>query len=239
MLAEVWDSLLYFPLLNALIYLYNTLAGQNLGWAVIWLTIVLRVVLLPFTVISIKGGEKQKKVEEDAYRAAEVYKNDPVAQKEELRRIMKQHRVSPWARTFTLVIQAVVFVVLYQVFMHGISGEHIAKNLYSSVDYPGKPETIFYGFELGRTHDTLWAGIAAGYLFISILLHNLQRPQWQKSDLYFLIFFPLSVFSVLWFLPMVKSLFILTASLFSDIVGLTIRALLPEKKVEEKAAEHH
>jgi YidC/Oxa1 family membrane protein insertase len=239
MLVQLWDTFLYLPLLNALVYLYNTIALQNLGWAVVWLTILLRLVLLPFTIISIRGASKEKKLAEDAAKAVQVYKNDPVAQKEEMRRIMKQHHISPWARTFTLIIQAVVFILLYQVFIHGITGERVAKELYTFIDYPGKLNTIFYGFELGKTHETLWAGITAIYLFISILLHHLKRPQWQKSDLYFLIFFPLSVFVALWILPMVKSLFILTTAVFSDIIVLAMQRILPEKKVEEHAESGH
>lgn len=239
MISELWNSLLYLPLLNALIYLYNTIALQNLGWAVVWLTVLLRIVLLPFTIISIRGSDKQKKLEEAAAEAAQVYKNDPVAQKEEIRRMMKQHHVSPWARTLTIVIQAIVFIVLYQVFIHGISGEKIVRNLYSFVDYPGRLNSSFYGFDLGKAHDTLWAAIAGGYLFLSVLLNNLKRPQWQKSDLYFLIFFPLSVGVALWFLPMVKSLFILTAALFSDMVMIVMKLLLPEKKADEHGGEHH
>lgn len=240
MLAQLWNTFLYLPLLNALIYLYNTIALHNLGWGVVWLTILLRIVLLPFTIISIRGATKEKKIAEDAAKAVEIYKNDPVAQKEEMRRIMKQHHISPWARTLTLVIQAVVFILLYQVFIHGITGERVSKDLYAFIDYPGKLNTLFYGFELGKVHDTLWALVTAIYLFISILLHHLKRPQWQKSDLYFLIFFPLSVFVALWILPMVKSLFILTTAVFSDIIMLGMQLILPEKKANEHAeTEHH
>jgi YidC/Oxa1 family membrane protein insertase len=239
MLVQLWDTLLYIPLLNALIYLYNTIAGQNLGWAVVWLTVALRIILLPFTIISIRGAGKEKKLEEAAAEAVQIYKNDPVAQKEEMRRIMKQHHISPWARTLTLVVQAIVFIVLYQVFIHGITGEKIMKNLYASVDFPGKLYTQFFGFELGKVHDTIWASIVGGYLFISILVQNLKRPRWQKSDLYFLIFFPVFVGITLWFLPMVKSLFILTTAIFSDIVTLILKTLLPEKKKDESASSAH
>ena len=239
MLTLLWENYLYYPLLNALIYLYTTLAGHNLGWAVIWLTIALRIVLLPFTIISIRNGEKHKKMEEEAAHAAMIYKNDPVLQKEEVRRVMKKNRISPWARTLTLAVQAIVFIVLYQVFMHGIRGEQITKHLYSFVEYPGKLVTNFYGFELGATHTLFWPCVAGGYLLISSLLHSLKKQNWQKSDLYFLIFFPLSTILVLWFLPMVKSLFILTAALFSDTVGLMMMALIPQKKKEEQEETGH
>jgi YidC/Oxa1 family membrane protein insertase len=233
MFVYLWNTVLYLPLLNALIYFYNTIAGQNLGWAVVWLTVVLRLALLPFSVISILSRDKHERMIEEAQHVSEVYRNDPVLQKEEVRRIMKKNKISPWARTLTLVVQAIVFLVLYEVFIHGISGEQIARHLYPSVNFPGKLSTNFYGFDLGQTHTVIWPAIAGGYLLISSLLHSLNKKNWEKSDLYFLIFFPLSVFAVLWFLPMVKSLFILTTALFSDTIGLGMQFIFPKKKSQE------
>jgi hypothetical protein len=54
--------------------------------------------------------------------------------------------------------------------------------------------------------------------------------------MYFLLFFPLITFIVLWYLPMVKSLFILTTMIFSDIVGLIIGAARWMFKPKAKAA---
>ena len=241
MLSLIWFTFLYQPLFNALIWIYSNVAGQNLGWAVVWLTIFLRIVLLPLTIISERNSVRQIKVEEEARAAAEIYKNDTIAQKEEARRIMKKYHVSPWAKIVTLFIQALVLVLLYQVFIRGISGEKVIKILYPGVDFPGKINTVFYGFEIGRLHDTLWAGLAAAYLLVSIIIENRGRASWQKSELYFLIFFPLFTFIILWYLPMVKSLFLLTTLIFSDIIALAARAISGGKKDANGHAEagHH
>ncbi len=230
MLGLIWFTFLYQPLFNALIWIYSNVANQNFGWAVIWLTIFLRIALLPFTIISERNATLQRKVEEEAGAAADIFKNDPIAQKEEARRIMKKYHVSPWAKIVTLFIQALVLVLLYQVFIRGISGEKVVKILYPGVDFPGKINTVFYGFEIGRTHDVLWAGLAAAYLLGSIIVEKRQSASWQKSELYFLIFFPLFTFAVLWYLPMVKSLFILTTMIFSDIIGLLHNLFFSSKK---------
>lgn len=219
MLSSIWFSFLYQPLFNALILIYSQLSDKNLGWAVIWLTIGLRVVLLPLSIISERDAAKKEKVEEAAKLAAKAYKGDVVVQNEEIRKIMKKNRVSPWAKVITLLIQLLVLVVLYQVFIRGISGERMFKTLYSWVEFPGKINTNFYGAEIGLNHNVFWAGLAAIYLLLSIYVID-RKKKWNSASVTFLFIFPLFTFVALWILPMVKSLFILTTMIFSDIVTL-------------------
>ena len=182
--------------------------------------------------------QRQKALAE-AETAIKVFKNDAVAQREAARNIMRKYHISPWAKVLMLGIQLLVLIVLYQVFIQGITGERIARTLYPTVvDFPGKINTNFYGFEIGKRHDAVWAGIVAVYLFVSIFVENRRRPSWDKSQMTYLFAFPALTFAVLWYLPMVKSLFILTTIIFSDIIGL-LRFLLFSEKVKPKEVVHH
>ena len=234
MLSYFWVTYLYQPLFNGLIWIYLNIADRNMGWAVVWLTIFLRIILLPFTIISERDALKQKEVEEQAVKASKAFKNDPVAQKEEIRRIMRKHRVSPWAKVVSLGFQVLVFVLLYQVFIRGISGERIAKLLYHWIDFPGKINSDFYGFNIAAHHDVFWAGIVAIYLFLSIYIGEASKPKQDKSKLTFLFLFPAFTFFALWYLPMVKSLFVLTTMIFSDIIGSIRKMFFSRKKTEVK-----
>ncbi len=229
MLGEIWFTYLYQPLFNALIWIYTFIAGQNLGWAVVWLTIFLRLLLLPLTIISERNAIREDKVEAEAAKIAEAYKHDKVAQKEEIRKLMKKNKVSPWAKVFSLAIQFLVLILLYQVFVRGITGEKVVKILYPSIDFPGAINIIFYGFNIGKTHDWIWSGVVAVYLFVSILIENGSGKKMDKSKASFAIIFPLFTFFALWFLPMVKALFILTSMIFSDIIKLFRTVFFPVK----------
>lgn len=240
MFGYFWYTFLYQPLFNALIWIYEFVAGQNLGWAVIWLTIFLRIVLLPLTIMSERNAIIQERAAEEAQSVIGAYKNDLIAQKEAARKIVKKYRLSPWAKVVSLFIQLLVLVLLYQVFINGITGERMAKTLYDFINFPGKLNTVFYGFEIGRRNDSLWAGLAAGYLFISIFLESRGHKYWDRSQLYYLLFFPLFTFAILWYLPMVKSLFILTTMIFSDIISLIRHLIFPPKKPSDgHGAAHH
>ena len=230
MLSQIWFTFLYQPLFNALVWLYSNLADFNLGWAVIYLTIGLRLALLPLTIISERNVLRQDQADKEAEEALRQFKNDSVAQKNEYRRIIKKYKISPWAKVVTLLIQVLVLVLLYQVFMRGIIGDKMFKILYASLDYPGKLNVIFYGHNIGLVHDSLWAGIAALYLFVSIFIEHGGRKRWSSSEAVFAVAFPLFTFLALWWLPMVKSLFILTTMIFSDIITMLRMLIFPVKK---------
>ena len=142
-LGQFWYTFLLQPLFNVLIWLYSHVADGNLGWAVIWMTVFLRILLLPLTIISERNAVRQQEVEEEAYKTAKVFKGDQVKQNEEIRRIMKKKRISPWAKVLTLLIQLLVLVLLYQVFVKGITGDKVIKLLYSGIDFPGKIDVLF------------------------------------------------------------------------------------------------
>lgn len=231
MFSYIWFTYLYQPLFNVLIWIYSNWAGQNLGWAVVYLTIALRVVMLPLSIISERNAMRQEKFEEEVALKMKSFKHDPIAQKEELKKVMKKYKISPWAKTVMLLVQVLVLILLYQVFVRGITGEKMIKLLYPwMVDFPGKINTVFYGYEIGRLHDSLWAGVTALYLFGSIFLENRHRKKWESAQVIYLVVFPLFTFAILWVLPMVKSLFILTTMVFSDMLTILRHVFFPVKK---------
>lgn len=239
MLEIIWNDYLYRPLFNVLIWLYNNTAQQNLGWAVIYLTLLLRFVMLPITILSEIGAVKNQELEDEIRRTEKDFRNDPILQKEQIRKQIKKKKVRPWTKVVSLGIQLLVLILLYQVFLRGITGEKLIKFLYDWVDFPGSINIMFYGFNLGQTHDIVWPGLVALFLLIEIYLDfTRHKKQLEKSDLFYFIFFPVASFFILWILPMVKSLFILTSMTFSVIIhGLMVVLIKPKtpENTEKKA----
>lgn len=228
-MITIWNDFLYTPLFNLLIWIYNGWAGESLGWAIVYLTVILRTVLLPFSLINEYNKLKNEALYMEIKEIEKVYQNDEIIRKQEIRKAMKKRRVQPWAKVVVLGIQAVVLVLLYQVFIDGLTGEKIMHVLYPSVQWPGVMNTYFYGFDLGATHDLFWSG-AVGLFLLGSIYRNFRRFKGgvEKRDLTYFILFPFSVFLVLWILPMVKALFIFTSLLFSAIVGNIARLFFQE-----------
>jgi len=233
MFETIWNNLLFQPMFNVLIWLYENWAHSNLGWAVVYLTIGLRVLLLPLTIINEKNKLKNLELVDEMKRIDKEFHDDPVLKKQEARRILKHRKMSPWAKVASLGVQALVLVLLYQVFLRGITGEKLIKFLYDWVDFPGSINIMFFGFDLGATRDTIWAGGVGLFLLIEIYWDYRKQKDnimLTKRDLAYFIFFPLVSFMILWLLPMVKSLFVLTSLTFSVIIGWFMKLSSKPKK---------
>jgi YidC/Oxa1 family membrane protein insertase len=234
MFGTIWHDFLYTPLLNFLIFLYNTAAFGNLGLAIVYLTTLFRIVLLPFTVVSERSkilyeklGEKIKKIEHD-------FKNDPIQRNEMIRKTMREHRVSPWAKVVVLGVQALILVLLYQVFVGGINGK--LGDLYYWVAHPDFINTNFLGFDLGETRNFFWSGLVGAVLFLEIYFNSRGRPTGlTRSEVAYMIFFPAACFLALWILPMAKSIFILTSLIFSFFIILIRQRIKIRVKIEDNA----
>lgn len=231
MFEIIWNDFLYRPLFNGLIWIYNNWTDQNLGWAVVYLTIVLRVAMLPITIIGERNKVRNEGLEEELIKINKEYRKDPILQKQELRKHIKQRKIKPWASVLSLGIQLLVLILLYQVFWQGITGEKIIKILYDSVNFPGSINTIFYGFELGKIHDIIWSGFVGLFLLTEIYIdYKKRKPKLSQSDLFYFLLFPLFSVFILWLLPMVKSVFILTSMIFSIVVRQFTKVMFRPKK---------
>tara|TARA_Y100001970_G_C14146771_1_gene810307 strand:- start:601 stop:1299 length:699 start_codon:yes stop_codon:yes gene_type:complete len=219
MIFEFWQTFLYQPLFNALIWVYSNLANQNLGWAIVYLTVLLRLFLLPLSLKSERDRAKNAIVTKEIARLDKDFAKDHVLKKEEIRKVLKKHNISPWSKAVVLGIQGLVLVLLYQVFLRGITGKKIVEILYPFIEFPGKMNTEFYGAALGEPYNIYWSGLVMLVLMVEVYLEFRKRDQGlTKSDLAYFFLFPGFVFVFLYVLPMVKTLFIFTSILVSIVV---------------------
>jgi YidC/Oxa1 family membrane protein insertase len=213
-----WTTFFYAPLFNALIWLYNGPAQQNFGVAIIMLTVALRIVIFPLTLLSERNKHVYGRLETEIADIEKAYKNDEEQQKERIRELLRSRHVSPWARTSSLFIQALVLIVLYQVFMSGIRMNHFDV-LYPGITAPDFVFTDFLGTNLG-TRNWFWASIVGVWLFIEISAEQRRHKEAvTRPDLFYRIAFPVFSFLALWILPAAKSIFILTSMCFSFIIS--------------------
>jgi len=111
----MWNTIFFQPLLNALIFLYNLL-GQNLGLAIIGLTVLIRGALTPLTLPSLKSGQKMKELQPEINKLKEQYGKDKQEFAKKQLELFKAHGVNPAAGCFPQIIQLVVLIALYQAF---------------------------------------------------------------------------------------------------------------------------
>mgnify|MGYP003949069001 FL=1 len=232
MILEFWQTFLYQPLFNVLIWIYANLTDQNLGWAIVYLTILLRLVLLPLTIKSERNKSKNTLVAKEIIQLDKDFAKDHVLKKEEIRKVLKKHKISPWSKAVVLGIQGLVLVLLYQVFLRGITGKKIVEILYPFIEFPGQINTDFYGTALGDPYNIYWSGLVMAVLMIEIYFDFRKRKSGlAKSDLTYFFLFPGFVFLFLYILPVVKALFILTSILVSIVIHNISKVFLKPEEV--------
>ncbi len=239
MLHTIWNFYLYKPLLNLLIELYNTLGQGNLGWSVVLLTIFLRLFLIPLSFISERNAAKYEAVAQEMEVVSHYMKDDPVGHRETVRTLLKRKRIRPWASVLLLGIQFLVLVLLYQVFLGGMNPARLVTSLYPWVIRPDVINTNFYGLNIA--HRNIWSSLlVALLLYIEVTFsHRKKVDGVNKSDILFRFAFPAAVFFVLYSLPAVKAIFVLTSMGFSAIFHLFRPLFAPAKPAVAKTAKKH
>lgn len=216
-MGDFWHDFLYTPLLNFLIFLYNGPAFGNMGVAIVELTVILRFALLPLSILDERNRYRYEKLDRRVEEIERDFKDDHIRRKEKIRELLKEHKVNYWSKVFLLGIQFIVLVLLYQVFVSGVKFTKY-EILYSWVGAPDAVNTMFLGFDLSQ-RSWFWAGIVAVLLFVNTYTVQKQREHLvTKSDVTYLVLFPLFTLVILGVLPMVKSVFVLTSMIFTMVI---------------------
>lgn len=142
MLSNIWNTVLYQPLLNALAFLVSIIPGGDVGIAVILLTILVKLVLFPLSQKSIESQAEMSILtpELNKIKASGVSKEEQAKQTFEL---YKKHKVNPFSGCFLVLIQIPIIFALYFVFYKGISFH--GELLYSFIQVPENINMIFLG----------------------------------------------------------------------------------------------
>ena len=111
-MAEAWGTILRFlgTVLNGI---YNVIPSY--GLAIIVLTLLVRVVLIPLTIKQIRSMSAMQKLQPELKRLQQKYKGDRQKLNEEMMKLYREHGVNPLGGCFPLLMQAPVFIALYSV----------------------------------------------------------------------------------------------------------------------------
>jgi YidC/Oxa1 family membrane protein insertase len=113
-MTGIWNSLLFHPLVNGLFFFYKIFG--NLGVAIILLTILIRVVLIPLTSPSMKAAKKMADLGPELAKLKEKHKDDKQKFAQAQMSLYKEHGVNPAAGCLPQIVQLLVLITLYQAF---------------------------------------------------------------------------------------------------------------------------
>lgn len=157
----VMGKVLYVPMLNLLVLFYSFMPGQDLGLAIIALTLLIRLILHPSYANSLKAQHDIQKIQPFINKIREDLKDDPAKQSQAIMEVYKEHKVSPLGSCLPLLIQLPIVLALYRVFIAGLDSASLV-HLYSW--FPNPPEvlhTIFLG-SIDLAQPSIYLAITAG-----------------------------------------------------------------------------
>lgn len=105
-------DLLEVPLRGVLDFLHGTL-GFTYGWAIVMLTVLVRLILLPLFAKQYKSARRMQEVAPQMKALQQKYKGNKKKLQEEMMRFYKENDVNPFGSCLPLVAQAPVFIALY------------------------------------------------------------------------------------------------------------------------------
>jgi len=219
---NLYNEILYRPLVNLVVFLYNILPGSDFGLAIIALTVLVRLVFLPLTIKSVLSQRALSKLGPQQKAIKEKFKNDQVAQNAAILKLYKDNKINPAAGCVPLLIQLPILIALYQAFVAGLKPESLDL-LYGFIKNPGFINEKFLGIlNIAKPNFLMTLGAS--------LLQFLQAKQAaaaskdQGADLgkemaalnsQMLYFFPILIIIIGWNLPAGLMLYWLTTTALS------------------------
>lgn len=148
----MYHTYIYQPILNSLLWLYQ-ITGHNLGFAIILLTLVIRGILIPFTLPQLQSAKKMALLKPELDSLKKKHGHDAKLFQQKQMEFYKTHNVNPAAGCLPFIAQFVVLIALYQVFMKTLGGNGM-----------GEINTAFLFWDLKAKDTTYILPVLAGLL---------------------------------------------------------------------------
>ncbi len=117
-----WFSIVARPLLEIMLFC-ETFTG-NYGWAILLLTIGIRIVFYPVNHKQMEAMKGMQRIQPEMKRIQEKFKDDRERLNKEMMELYKRHKVNPLSGCLPMLLQLPVFIGLYNVLMQAIELRH-------------------------------------------------------------------------------------------------------------------
>jgi YidC/Oxa1 family membrane protein insertase len=233
MFTTLYQDILYRPILNLLVFFYNTIGLHNLGFAIILTTLFIRAILFPFFHKGAKQQMLMQRIQPHIKKIQEKHKEDRDAQGKALMELYKEHGVNPFSGILLLLIQLPILLAFYWVVRSGVGPGQLT-GVYSFISTPASLNTMFLGINLAKSNIILiFAAAVAQYFQAKLALYkapgSTAPTQVEKIARQMVFVGPLITIFVFYGFPAALGLYWLVTSLFSAIQQYFVNKHLQKK----------
>ena len=209
--------------LTSLLEWLHTAGGLSWAIAIIVLTVLVRVVILPLTIKQIRSMQKLQVFAPQLKAIQQKYKNNKQRQQEELMSFYRENKVNPAASCLPILFQIPIFIALFYVL------KDFETEVWSRPEYRGS-DLGFLGVvpditDPIRSH---WSGYLLLVIYVASQMASvISMPMTDPRQKWIFLALPfIFVFFILQF-PMGLMLYWVTTNLWTVGQGLITRRLMP------------
>jgi YidC/Oxa1 family membrane protein insertase len=113
-----WLTVIAAPIFWALQWLHRLV--NNWGWAIILLTVLIKLAFFPLSAASYKSMARMRVVTPKLMKLKEIYGNDRARMNQEMMELYKKEKINPLGGCLPILVQIPVFIALYWVLLGSV-----------------------------------------------------------------------------------------------------------------------
>lgn len=228
----MFNTIFYQPLYNALVFLASVIPGHDIGLAIIALTIIVKLILLPSYHKMLITQKKIKLIEPEIKEINNKYKDNPAERARLTMEIYRREKINPFSQFIILFVQIPIVLALFWVFQSDFNFD--PKLLYSFVHAPEWVSALFLGL-IDITSKSLPLAVVVGLTQFLQSYYALPATGPRKGDASFAEDFgrslnmqmkyvmPIIIVLIASNLPVALSIYWITSNIFSIGQELFVR----------------
>ena len=119
-ISIIWNTVIFDPVLNSLIAL-STYRGNSFGWAIIALTVIVRLILFPLTIRQTRSTKAMQSLQPKIQELQKKYARNQQKLQQEMMKLYKEAGMNPLGCLWPMLIQMPIWIALYQSIMQAMA----------------------------------------------------------------------------------------------------------------------
>lgn len=184
------QTYIYGPLTELLINIYKY--TNDIGWTIVFLTIIVKLLLLPLNIKAAVDGEKtqrvMKRLKPELEKIKNKFKNDRVAELQATQELYKKENFNPFTMLLSLLIlilQLPILIGLYHVItsIDTIKIVNTTNNIIASINDVSNTAINHLAFNfLDVTSKNIWMGVLSGYTMYILGKVSMKKKANQEGE---------------------------------------------------------
>lgn len=175
-MSAIFHVIFYQPILNLLVFLYNIIPGHDIGLAIIVMTVIIKLALLPLSKQAIRSQKSLQNLQPKIDELKKKYANNKEEQGRAMMQLYKQEKVNPFSSCLPLLIQLPFFWAVFRVFSDGLSGKSLDL-VYSFISRPEFINPVSLGLVNLSKPNVVLAVLAGAAQFWQAKMMIIKRPE--------------------------------------------------------------